>query len=83
MDPHGRAVIGYKVSETNPVGDCVPLTISRSPAHLYLSVLHTLGLDESPAGHSGRRSPTTGIGSVVHGMRALWCQFGQAGVCPA
>ena len=47
MDRRGRAVVGYKVSESNPVGDCVPLTISRSPARLYLSVLHTLELDES------------------------------------
>ena len=47
MDRRGRAVVGYKVSESNPVGDCVPLTISRSPARLYLSVLHTLELDDS------------------------------------
>lgn len=47
MDQRGRAVIGYKVSENNPVGDCVPLTISQSPARLYLSVLHTLELDDS------------------------------------
>ena len=47
MDRRGRAVVGYKVRESNPVGDCVPLTISRSPARLYLSVLHTLELDDS------------------------------------
>ena len=47
MDRRGRAVIGYNVSEANLVGDCVPLTISRSPAHLYLSVIHALELDES------------------------------------
>ena len=47
MDRRGRAVVGYKVSESNPVGDCVPLTISRSPARLHLSVLHTLELDDS------------------------------------
>lgn len=47
MDRRGRAVIGYEVSENNPVGDCVPLTISQSPARLYLNVLHTLELDES------------------------------------
>ncbi len=47
MDRHGRAVIGYEVSENNPVGECVPLTISKAPARLYLSVLHTLELDDS------------------------------------
>ena len=47
MDRSGRAVVGYNVSEVNPVGDCVPLTISKSPARLYLSVLHTLELDDS------------------------------------
>ena len=47
MDRHGRAVIGYEVSENNPVGDCLPLTISQRPARLYLSVLHTLELDDS------------------------------------
>ncbi len=47
MDRNGCAVVGYKVSEANPVGDCVPLTISQSPARLYLSVLHTLELDDS------------------------------------
>ena len=47
MDRRGRAVIGYEVSEKNPVGDCVPLTISKAPARLYLSVLHTLELDDS------------------------------------
>ena len=47
MDRHGRAVIGYEVSKTNPVGDYVPFTISRSPALLYLSLLHTLELDDS------------------------------------
>ena len=47
MDRHGRAVIGYNVNETNPVGGCVPLTISQSSARLYLSVLHTLELDDS------------------------------------
>lgn len=47
MDQRGRAVIGYEVSENNPVGDCVPLTISRAPALLYLSVLHTLELDDT------------------------------------
>lgn len=47
MDQRGRAVIGYEVSEKNPVGDCVPLTISKAPARLYLSVLHTLELDDS------------------------------------
>ena len=47
MDRHGRAVIGYNVSEANAVGDCVPLTISQSPARLFLSVLHTLELDDS------------------------------------
>ncbi|MDE0268338.1 MAG: hypothetical protein OXI96_04790 [Acidimicrobiaceae bacterium] len=47
MDMRGRAVIGYKVNKFNPVGDCVPLTVSRSPAHLYLNILHTLELDNS------------------------------------
>ena len=47
MDRHGRAVIGYNVNEANPVGDGVPLTISRSPARLYVNVLHTLELDDS------------------------------------
>ena len=47
MDRHGRAVIGYNVSEANSVGDCVPLTISQSPARLFLSLLHTLELDDS------------------------------------
>ena len=47
MDRHGRAVIGYEVSENNPVGDCLPLTISQRPVRLYLSVLHTLELDDS------------------------------------
>ena len=46
MDRHGRAVVGYNTSETNPVGDSVPLTLSKSPARLYLSVLHLLELDE-------------------------------------
>ncbi len=59
MDRHGRAVIGYKVSEANPVGDCVPLTISRSPAHLYLSVIHTLELDESETFLATSRSSYT------------------------
>ena len=47
MDRRGRAVIGYNANEANPVGDCVPLTISKSPARLFLSVLHTLELDDS------------------------------------
>ena len=47
MDKRGRAVIGYEVSERNPVGDCVTPTISQRPARLYLSVLHTLELDDS------------------------------------
>ncbi len=47
MDRHGRAVVGYEVSKANPLGDSVPLTISKSPARLYLSVLHTLELDDS------------------------------------
>ena len=47
MDRHGRAVVGYNLSEDNPVGDGVPLTLSQAPARLYLSVLHTLELDDS------------------------------------
>ena len=49
MDRRGRAVVGYKVSEANPVGDCVPLTVSQASARLYVSVLHTLELDDSGA----------------------------------
>ena len=30
MDRRGRAVVGYKVSEANPVGDYVPLTVSQA-----------------------------------------------------
>ncbi len=47
MDRDGRAVVGYQVSAANPIGGYVPLTISRSPARLYLSVLQTLELDDS------------------------------------
>ena len=49
MDRHGRAVVGYKVSEANPVGDCVPLTVSQASPRLFVSVLHTLELDDSGA----------------------------------
>ena len=59
MDRRGRAVIGYNVSEANLVGDCVPLTISRSPAHLYLSAIHTLELDESETFLATSRSSYT------------------------
>ena len=47
MDRRGRAVVGYRVSEANAVGEGIPLTVSKSSAHLYLSVLHTLELDDS------------------------------------
>lgn len=47
VDRNGRAVVGYKVSEANAVGDCVPPAIYQSPARLYPSVLHTLKLDEA------------------------------------
>ena len=59
MDQRGRAVIGYNVREANPVGDCVPLTISRSPARLYLSVLHTLEMDDSGSNLTTNRSSYT------------------------
>lgn len=47
MDERGRAVVGYRISQRNPLGTPIPLTTSRAPAKLHLSVLHTLDLDES------------------------------------
>jgi len=44
MRPHG-AVIGYRIGRENPIGQPIPLTISQSPAKLYLFVSHTLKLD--------------------------------------
>lgn len=40
-------MIGYNESEISLVGDCVPLTVSRSPTRLYLSAIRTLKLDDS------------------------------------
>ena len=47
MDPHNRAVIGYKVGKNNPLGEAMPLTTSGSQAPLHLDFLHTLDLDNS------------------------------------
>ena len=68
MDRRGRAVVGYKVSESNPVGDCVPLTISRSPARLYLSVLHTLELDDSETFLTTKQEQLHAPGGRRHGF---------------
>ena len=46
MDRRGRAVVGYKVSEANPVGDCVPMTVSQTLAR-FTSASYTLELDDS------------------------------------
>lgn len=46
MEPGGRAVVGNRVSRNRLIGDPVALTVSRAPARVELSILHTLVLDE-------------------------------------
>lgn len=48
MAPYG-AVVGYGVRKTTPLGEPIPLTISRAPAKLHLFVTHTLQLDDAGA----------------------------------
>jgi len=59
MDPHDRAVIGYKVGKNNPLGEAIPLTTSGSQAPLHLDFLHTLDLDDSGAFLTTDRSTYT------------------------
>lgn len=47
MDPHNRAVIGYKIGKNNLLGEAIPLTTHGSQAPLHLDFLHTLDLDDS------------------------------------
>ena len=47
MDPHDRAVIGYKIGKNNMLGHFIPLTTSGSQAPIHLDFLHTLDLDDS------------------------------------
>ena len=73
MDRHGRAVVGYKVSEANPVGDCVPLTVSQASARLCFSVLHTLELDDSGAFLTTSKSKPADLHLPVGGRRFRPC----------
>ena len=47
MDADGRAVLGNRITENQPLGKPIALTVSRSPARIRLRLLHTLQLDES------------------------------------
>ena len=47
MDPHDRALIGYKIGKNNMLGHFIPLTTSGSQAPIHLDFLHTLDLDDS------------------------------------
>lgn len=46
MSEH-KVVVGYEVYSYNLAGKPIPLTISQAPPRFYLSVLNTLGMDES------------------------------------
>lgn len=47
MDASGRAAIGNRINEREPIGSPIALTVSRAPASLELRFLHSLELDES------------------------------------
>lgn len=47
MDASGRAAIGNRINEREPVGSPVALTVTKAPASLELRFLHSLELDES------------------------------------
>ena len=53
MDASGRAAIGNRINEREPIGTPIALTVTKAPASLELRFLHSLELDAS------REFPTT------------------------
>ena len=43
---HGQAIVTYNLDRVNRRGEPIPLTISRSPAKLFLRVFHALRMDD-------------------------------------